>query len=163
MYNDNVTNSVNENQSTMRNDDVATTTEGPPTTEDITTQHPTTTDSQTTAEPPTEPPHLTLTVADCISGCEDRGYLYAWLFNASYCLCQDTLRDLERSSSGCNAPCPGGDGQVCGGDSTISVYQINPHGKATFPSFVYYGSFEMPINIRKVCPNKLTFFSKFCR
>ncbi|XP_071846271.1 uncharacterized protein [Apostichopus japonicus] len=158
-YNDNVTNSVNENQSTMRNDDVATTTEGPPTTEDITTQHPTTTNSQTTAEPPTEPPHLTLTVADCISGCEDRGYLYAWLFNASYCLCQDTLRDLERSSSGCNAPCPGGDGLVCGGDSTISVYQINPHDISHWTAwynnhypFVDGNDYEDPEEIRAAEP-----------
>ena len=58
------------------------------------------------------------------------GYKYAGTQIGSQCWCGHTLRSSRRVSDvRCNAPCPGTDGQFCGGHYHVSVYDTGIDGE----------------------------------
>lgn len=72
-------------------------------------------------------PDAEQTVEGCIRWCRDRGYAFAGLENASECFCGNEVDAHHRPRTdllgGCEVPCAGDQGQVCGGWGAISLYQ----------------------------------------
>ncbi|XP_033632438.1 uncharacterized protein LOC117294035 [Asterias rubens] len=100
-----------------------------------TPQVPTTTQSTsgdsnatTQAPPSTTPAYPGVTVRECLEECRDSGYQFTALFNASTCVCHNSLVGLTyETTSQCNMACPGGDemGKYCGGSNTYSIFQMD--------------------------------------
>lgn len=69
-----------------------------------------------------------MTVATCVSFCENKGHSLAGLEYASECYCGDEYSSADRApQSGvlgaCAQPCSGDEGEVCGAAGALSVYR----------------------------------------
>ena len=127
-----------------------------------TPQVPTTTQSTsgdsnatTQAPPSTTPAYPGVTVRECLEECRDSGYQFTALFNASTCVCHNSLVGLTyETTSQCNMACPGGDemGKYCGGSNTYSIFQMDStseyeKGLHTYvlKSLVYFPILTLPL------------------
>lgn len=63
-----------------------------------------------------------VSIETCTATCQSLGYKLAGLEFASECYCGDTLRTKSKTSSGCDMPCRGNAGQICGGSNRLSLY-----------------------------------------
>lgn len=108
------------------------TTNAPTTTGAPTTAEPTTTEGVTTPYVTTVIPYPGITVNECVGECDELGFMYASLYNGSYCICHNSMADLDveyDDEANCDIECKGGNdyggGLICGGEGYVSVYQGN--------------------------------------
>lgn len=68
-----------------------------------------------------------MTVAQCIDACEAAGHKYAGVEYRSQCFCGDEIASDRMPTAGtlgdCSLPCAGDAGELCGGNSRVSVYE----------------------------------------
>ncbi len=63
------------------------------------------------------------TNAKCQSACLAAGYKFAGTEYSYECFCGNTLDSGKEAESGCNMPCDGDAGEVCGGPDRLSVWE----------------------------------------
>lgn len=66
----------------------------------------------------------------CSAQCAGRGFLFAGMRN-NLCKCGTKVPSNNIASSGCTTPCSADNKQMCGGSSSISVYDLAKAGKTT--------------------------------
>ena len=82
-----------------------------------------------TLKQPEEVPsgNATMTVEKCLGVCQSLEYTFAGLENGNECYCDHRIQKSGNCSSvqtECNMPCSGKKGQICGGRSRLSIYEL---------------------------------------
>ena len=68
-----------------------------------------------------------MTVEGCINACSGMGYSLAGVEYARECYCDNSIQNAAvLMNSGCDMPCTGNNGEVCGGAARINLYTDTP-------------------------------------
>jgi glucan endo-1,3-alpha-glucosidase len=68
-----------------------------------------------------------LTVDDCLTMCEDKGFAYAGVEYGQQCYCGATIpSSVSYNEAGCNMPCAGNASETCGGGWALDLYHLIP-------------------------------------
>ena len=66
-----------------------------------------------------------MTVTQCTTTCQQRGFQYAGLEYANECYCDSSIQNGAGAASGCNMPCSGNSTEFCGGPNRLNLYQLS--------------------------------------
>ena len=66
-----------------------------------------------------------MTINWCRIYCKDQNFIYAGLKGGNACVCKNDITQVPENDRLCGRVCAGNSDQVCGGDTTFSIY----HGK----------------------------------
>jgi hypothetical protein len=64
-----------------------------------------------------------ITSTGCIARCNSIGNSIAGTENGGQCFCGNELKHSTAASGGCDSPCNGDDGQICGGAGYLSIFR----------------------------------------
>ncbi|KAK4684846.1 glucan endo-1,3-alpha-glucosidase, partial [Tremellales sp. Uapishka_1] len=73
-----------------------------------------------------------LTIDDCLTMCEDKGYAFAGMEWGEECYCGHTVpTTITYDDSNCNMTCTGNSGEICGGNWGLDLFELISSANAT--------------------------------
>lgn len=64
-----------------------------------------------------------MTSTGCVAHCKSIGKAIAGTENGGQCFCGNELKQSQAAPGGCDEPCDGDAGQMCGGSGTLSIFR----------------------------------------
>jgi glucan endo-1,3-alpha-glucosidase len=75
---------------------------------------------------------LSLTIDECLSTCEEKGYTFAGVEYGQECYCSSVLAYTPTyNAAGCNMACKGNASETCGGGYAIDLYELTSGSSET--------------------------------
>ena len=71
-----------------------------------------------------------ITSTGCVKYCSSIGKAIAGTEHGGQCFCGNELKQSKPANGGCNMPCAGDGGQICGGSGNLSIFRKSTAGKS---------------------------------